>query len=308
MSRFASPLAAAVALLTWQARAESLNISVVREDGAESCPDAVHVRAAVMHYLSRPQHQEAGAIEVRMTPSGDGAFAATVRLRSATGQSMGVRQFSESTCDRLVKVVALSIALHLDPDAVATEAPPPPLKTPKTTIAPSGVPEKRLSTLSIGPVASFGLLPQTAVGMRLGADFEIVKRWNIRAGAFLLPENRTQDGRFLFGLSAFDAGLCGAIVRGDRGSVRACASGLVGELHAVVLKLEPTEPGGRLWIGANAEISGGVRIAGSLGAEATIGATVPILRQPFLIRGESTPVFQQQAFAPFARAAVTLSF
>ncbi len=309
MSRSAQLLLIAPLFLAQSAYAEALNISVLREEGAESCPDAVRIRATVMQHLSRATNVEEGAIEIRMASATDGTFEATVRLRSASGRSLGVRQFAESTCERLSKVVALSIALHLDPDAVAAQPAVPKkassLPRPQAREAKTSA---RSMALSLGPIASFGLLPEAAIGARLGADFAIIKPLNLRTGALLLTENRTQDDRFLFGLTAFDAGLCLTIIGGDRGSLRGCASALVGEIHAVVLTLQPTEAGGRLWIGANAEVSGNVRIVGPLGIEGTIGTTVPILRHPFLIRGDATPVFQQSSAAPFVRAAMTWSF
>src|SRR4029079_6724904 len=102
-------------------------LSWVRLAGAESCPDVRQLADAVSRRLGLTPFRESPTqfieAQIRRDPSGehaDGTWVAEVFLRDASGVSHGNRVFSSnaSTCTSLASVVALSIAIIIDPDVM----------------------------------------------------------------------------------------------------------------------------------------------------------------------------------------------
>jgi hypothetical protein len=112
-----------------------------------------------------------------------------------------------------------------------------------------------------------------------------------------LPEVRTSDGRFGFGLTTAWLGACLAPWRGARGGASLCGSLFLGAIHAVVYTLEPTRPGDQLWIGAALTPAAQLRLVGPLVAEIGTDIVLPFTRQVFTVGGEPNQVFQQSKVA-----------
>jgi hypothetical protein len=142
----------------------------------------------------------------------------------------------------------------------------------------------------------------------LVADVGVSRLVQITGEALWLPERRTLDNRFGFGLTALGLGTCLRFLERRRVDVAACASLWAGALHAVVYALTPTQPGDRPW--AAAELSPRLRVALAPHVHVEAGAHVfvPLIRQPFGVTGEPAPVFQESvvAFLPFVAAGAQL--
>jgi hypothetical protein len=135
-----------------------------------------------------------------------------------------------------------------------------------------------------------------------------VSRWLRFTGeALWMPEERTADGRFGFGLSAFGLGACLGLLARESVDLGACGSVWGGALHAVVYELTPTRPGDHAW--AAAALSPRLRITLArhhdaktgfhflLFADAGFHLFVPLVRRPFTITGEDAPAFQESSVA-----------
>ena len=129
------------------------------------------------------------------------------------------------------------------------------------------------------------------------------------------PEQRTADGRFAFGLTAGFAGVCfDALRAGTPGrsaaiSLATCVSVGIGEVHSVVFRLLPTEPGTRLWGSGAFDLL--VRLApwsGPLDIELGLGVMTPFVRHRFYVIGETSTVFQQPALVPMGKLQVGVHF
>jgi hypothetical protein len=138
----------------------------------------------------------------------------------------------------------------------------------------------------------------------IAASAGVTRLVQITGEALWMPERRTADDRFAFGLTAVGLGTCLRFVERPRFDVAACASLWAGALHAVVYDLTPTQPGDHPW--AAAELSPRLRVAVGphLHVEAGSHVFVPLVRQPFTVTGEAVPVFQEPtvAFLPFVAA------
>jgi hypothetical protein len=123
----------------------------------------------------------------------------------------------------------------------------------------------------------------------------------ITAEALWLPQQRTSDRRFAFGLAAFGAGTCVRFLERARVDLAGCGSVWVGALHAVVYEPAPTQPGDHPW--AAAAVTPRLRAAVGAHLLVEVGAHlfVPLVRQPFTVTGDVAPAFQEPpvAFLPF---------
>ncbi len=191
------------------------------------------------------------------------------------------------------------------PPAVAP--PPCPLERPCPPSAPAPASGSPGVAVAVRAVAAFGLLPGAAPGFALSTDVPLTRFVHGTAGAEYLPERRTSDGAFAFGMTAAWLGACVRPLDSSSASLSFCATGQAGGIHAVVFSLTPTRPGDQVWAGASVGGVLRVRLVGPLETEIGGEAVVPLTRYPFAVKGGST-VFQQDPVAGVAYAGAGMSF
>ena len=260
-----------------------------------------------------------------------------VYARDADGRLTGARDLANNAvdCTGLDAAVTLAVALVIDPaaalarpkDAVsvaraqAAEAlvrpPPPPPAPPEMRPAapcplPSPTPVPRPAVAPTVPprpspgdrviltgqvLVTAGLVPGAAPGFAISADVPVHAWLDVTTGAFFLPEARTASGDFGFGLTAAWAGVCAVPWRDSRVALSLCGDLEVGAIHAVVYAFEPTQPGDRVWSGAEGAARLRFRVLGPVVVVAGLGLVVPLTRQPFIVQGQANAVFQEYPVA-----------
>jgi hypothetical protein len=291
-------------------------LSWVRMAGAESCPDVRQIADDVTGRLGWNPFRESPNQFIEAQIRRDVSWVAEIFLRDASGASRGNRVFTSNapTCTSLASVVALSIAIIIDPDVMirgfsdeelwsAAGTPPPDARAPH---AARGV----LVLLGGG---GLGLLPRFAPGVGLAGEVRLAPRLALRVGGVFLPEVRTPepDSNFAFGLSAGWLGACFDGVQREAFALGACLAGMGGVLHAVVYYPEATRPGQRPLFAA----TGGLRLALRLSArvEAQLGGdgVLVLNRRQFSVEGRPPGmdvVWLQPAAATLFWAALGVRF
>ena len=196
----------------------------------------------------------------------------------------------------------------------AAPPPPPPAECPVERPCPraESVPEARSlpkATLGGRVLVASGLLPGAAAGFAVAAEVPLTRWIDVTTGAFFLPEERTSNSEFGFGLTAAWLGACAVPwrARAPRVTLSLCGDLGLGAIHSVVYAFLPTNPGDRVWAGATASGQLRVRIAGPVALEAGAALVVPLIRQPFVVQGEGTAVFQESSAAAVGFGGVGLS-
>lgn len=297
-------------------------LSVVRGEGAGSCPSGAEFERRVSTRLGRvPFTANAEqVIEATLTRREEG-WRASITLRDASGVVRGQRELEASgtDCAPLAEATTLALALTIDPDAAlappgTSEASPPEALAPPTSAAPPACPALACPRPSPCPACSAprpasslvmagalhgaltgGMLPGAAPGVELTVEAGS-SRVRGRLGLLYLPERSAEDPRFGFGLTTASAGACGAVSPLPALELALCADLQLGAIHAVVHELEPLEPGDQLWFAA--AMGPRLRLQGpaSVFVEIGVAAVVPILDRTFSVAGFDEPVFETSAF------------
>jgi hypothetical protein len=157
-------------------------------------------------------------------------------------------------------------------------------------------------------LAAAGVLPELAAGAALSVEGPSGRTFQGTGGVLYFPEVRTSaPADFAFGVTAGWLGGCGQPWRAERVALFLCAKLFIGAIHSVVYTLNPTQPGDRLWSGASVSSTAKFRIAGPFLAEIGAEVLVPLTRQPFMVRGESKPIFEEGSVDPVGFAGVGVS-
>jgi hypothetical protein len=302
-----------------------LRVSWVREEAARSCPDVRGVERAVRERLGRDPFADTAelAAEVLLDHDETG-FVARIQLRTSQGELQGERILrSDQSCTTLADAVALALALYIDPDAaLAPRASPQPpaapaashaerLTSPRQAPAPAPAapagPRGPRGSLSGAAALAHGLLPGIAVGARLEGELALGAGFRLLASGVFFPEQSTGGGDFAFGLGAGGLGGCYEVHVG-RVALAPCAALVAGELHSVVRNLEPTRPGGHLWLAASLLARLRVGLVSSVFAELGAGAWLPFTPERFRVMGRSQTVFSQSAAAPALALGIGTTF
>jgi hypothetical protein len=198
------------------------------------------------------------------------------------------------------------------PPAPPAPLPPPPPAPPPcpvqrscpAAVTPEGPPGSGGAVTLRGLVA-FGLLPTASPGFALSAEAPVYRGLRATSGVLYLPEQRTADGDFAFGLTAAWLGACARPWQASRTTLSVCASTLLGGIHAVVVSLEPVHPGERVWGGVSLDAALRVALVGPLIGEIAADLVIPFARYRF----EQAPrlVFQQSAAAGVGFVGVGMS-
>jgi hypothetical protein len=305
---------------------ETFRFVWVRAENADGCPSDVEMAKAVTQRLGWPALSERGPRSIEGVVQHDGdVWEVRIYLRDANGTLEGSRTLraQSPTCTPVEQAASLAIALTIDSDAalpapVATSLPPalpestPPAPTPAPTPPPADAPRTPRASHPVTPVphtagwaavafrgvASAGLLPSVAPGVALAAELPVHAFVHATGGLLYLPEQRTSDARFAFGMTAAWLGGCLLPVDLSRAKLSLCAKAEGGAIHAVDLALAPLQPGDRAWVAGSVEGVMRLRLAGPLLAEIGGDFVVPFTRDRFVLEPQpATTVFQQGAIA-----------
>lgn len=189
--------------------------------------------------------------------------------------------------------VAPPLAKPAEPGAATPAIALPPVSPPRSPPPTPPTPAPLSGVAAFRAVVAAGLLPKLAPGLSFVGEVPVHRFLRLAGGLLYLPEQRTSDGGFAFGLTAAWLGACARPLDVPRASVSSCASAQVGAVHSVVLALEPLNPGDRFWIAASAEGALHLRIVGPVEAEVGIDLIVPFTRERFAVLERPGVVFQQ---------------
>lgn len=307
---------------------EPVRFSWVRGEGAEGCADQQRIAEQVSARLGKsPFSADAPRSIEAVVSRAEHGYRAVIFVRGDGAGPVGTREIGSEAvgCGSIEAASVLAIALAIDPDAALRPpeptprpAPPAPLPAPAAPLpapplpapfvmAPRPIapprtpvaPRDRLgfSGLALRVGAGFGLLPQITPGVALAGHVSLGSRVDLTAEALWMPEARTDDARFAFGLTALSLGACFVPVRADSVDLAACAALWGGALHAVVFDLEPASPGDYPWVAASAAPRLRVRLGPHVHLEAGAHLLFPITRPPFTVSGWKDPVFRQSPLA-----------
>ena len=265
-------------------------LSVMREDGAESCPDTETLRARVERLRGHQPTGEPSAYRVRFTHRG-GVYRATIQV----GSGSGARELRDRgvTCASLEQATAVTLALLLDSDAhelppekSEPPAPPaPPLPKPPEPNPP--VSDRRRSStnlsLALGGAAVFGLV-QPAVPAALGELGIGVNRFRTSIGVLWMPE-QTLDfgpGEIRETLLSGVARTCLTAVRSDSARFDLCSGIYAGLLKVHAERYTSNASADKAWLAVPLELS--LATASSpVGVEVGVSALLPLRRNDFSI-------------------------
>jgi hypothetical protein len=265
-----------------------VHLSWVRGDGAGSCPDAAAIEAEVTERLggdpfARTPTQFIEAI-VTQKPAG---FEVAIAMRASDGKLMGNRALTSSPgdCRSIATAAALTIAILIDPDALArAPAPKPPPLAPPVATGPR-LPAGRITAIGS---AGWGLVPGVAPGAGLAATIDVAQPIAIGLATVFYPESHTAapDDNFAFGLTYAELVGCYApLPPTATPRLEICAGATAGVLHAVVFAGTPTAPGQR-WTFAAAQLTRVIiPIYQGLIAEIGLEVTKPLPRRAFFVEG-----------------------
>jgi hypothetical protein len=326
VQRLVSPLLAAALLGAAgpATAADPVRFAWVRGDGADACASQQTIADRVAARLGQSPFSAGAARSIEATVSrAEHGFRVALYVRDREGRLLGAREIpSEDTdCGPIEAASVLAIALAIDPEGALgpPPAPAPPLPSPPRIEPPPPLPAAPaappappaplpLSGLALRGGVGLGLLPGASPALSLAGEVALSGPASLTASALWMPEARTDDGRFGFGLAAFSLGACVALTRSPVADLGACASVWAGALHAVVYDLRPATPGDYAWAAASLTPRVRFHVAGRVHAEVGAHLFVPFTRPPFEVSGWKDPVFRQSPLAALPFAALGAHF
>ena len=266
-------------------------LSVSREEGAESCPDAEALTLHVERVRGQQATGASSAYRVRFSYRG-GVFRAAIQV----GEGAGTRVLSDrgATCAALEQATAVTLALLLDSDSrepletAPAEPPPPPpeaLFEPEPEPEPEREPTARAVslTLSLGG-AGFAGVVQPIVPVAVGELGIGVQRFRTNIGVLWMPW-RTLD----FGPGVLDetlisgvARMCLSAWRGVALRVDLCSGIYAGLLEVQARGYTRNDVVEKTWLAVPLEVALATT-TGPIGLEAGASALLPLRRNDFSI-------------------------
>lgn len=300
------------------ARGDEASERTLRVDylAAPTCPDErTFVELARQRVRDWPEPSDQPSLVARVRARKvERGFEGRLVLEDSAGTSLGVREIHENDCEDVVLALALFLGVALEADAAeasrAKRAVPAEPVVPPSTAAPRAVrpkpprsenaSEKSLEGYVTGGVHGVsGRTPNVAAGLALGIEARVPKAARVVPSFGLAvdvaPYSTTDRGRghVAFGWGALVATGCvsfehfRALDREGQWEPWACARAEGGGLWAASSGYEKNESATKPWLAAGADAGVALwitpRVAFTLGG----GATVPILRQSFVLSGIS---------------------
>ena len=266
-----------------------VHLSWVRGDGAGICPDAGAIEAEVSERLGSNPFARAPTqfIEAIVTQKPAG-FEVSIAMRASDGTLLGNRSLTSSPgdCRSIATAAALTIAILIDPDALARAPAPKPTVAPTPQVAAGPrLPGGRVTAIG---GAGWGLVPGVAAGAGLAVTVDVARPIAVGLLALFYPESRTAapDDGFGFGLTYAELVGCWVPLAPETAlRLEVCAGATAGVLHAVVFSGTPTEPGQRWTFGAAQLTRVIIPIYQGLVAEIGLEVTKPLPRRAFFVEG-----------------------
>jgi hypothetical protein len=296
----------------------------VRSPDALTCGDAGRVQADVVRRLGKNPFREPSQLFIEASVSRpDGAFVAELEMRDDSGASLGSRRVvsDAASCASLVSAAGLAIALMIDPDAVAAPqpplrpepAPPPPPRTsPARDVPPSPrhQPELTFFAAALGAVR---VLPQAALGARLGAEQRLPWSWRVELSLSFLPEARRElHGVDVgFGLTYGALGLCYEPLAAARISLAACGLAELGAMNVTAYEPARSREGQLLWSSAGLGLRAAWVLVGPLLLRVGVEGSVPLERREYAVMhppAAEAVLFRDPGFAATLHAGLALQF
>ncbi len=301
-----------------------VRLSWVRGPSATDCPDAATIEADTVRRLGHDPFARRAVhfIEAVVTREVE-SYRVTILMRDGEGKLLGSRVLTSgaSDCRPLATAAALTIAILIDPEALARtsdEAParaparlaPPPPGTGEAS--PQGHKARWAGRAMATGLVGWGYLPEAAFGAALATTVELGRYGAVGSVIGVFPEQRStiNGGDFAFGLSF--AQLMGCVARpGTIVRWELCGGGVLSALHVVVYAPLPEDPGQKWSVGATETIRSIVKLIGTAVLEVGVSATEAWPRRAFFIAGRPTgmdTVFVQPAIALAAWIGVGLGW
>ncbi|MEZ4407525.1 MAG: hypothetical protein R3A52_13770 [Polyangiales bacterium] len=300
-------VAVSLALLPAVARADpptTVRFSWVRGDGADACPDERRVRDDVERRLGRdPFSDDATRSIEALVERVDEHWRATIRVRDASGATVGERALTrdDARCDAVVDASALAVALAIDPDA-PTDPPPPapasPRRRPRRSrpAPPAPFTGPWISVALRGAVTA-GLTPSVVPSAGLSASVDLSPRWGMRVALDHALAVSADDPRFAFGFTRASIEGCARPWLSTRVDLAACA-GVAGALtQAVVRNGSSLDAGESPWIGLATSLAFTVRPTPRWFVSLRVDGAAAVSRGRFNLLPTAGAIYAQPAVA-----------
>lgn len=281
--------------------ASQVTLSVVREEGAESCPDTEVLTEHVARLRGQQATGASSAYRVTFSRK-DGVFRAAIRMGSTGG--MRVLRDRGQTCASLEQATALTLALLLDSDAHELEvedhpqesepaeerAPPalPPTLNLDRPIPPPKKPDTVRIALSFGGAGLFGVV-QTAAPVALADVALFVNRFHTSLGALWMPRQKLDlgPGQLRETLFAGAARTCYAPLSARELRLDLCTGVYVGMLRVEARGYTRNDSVQRAWLAIPVEFSFSTSST-PVGVELGASALFPLRQSDFSIDNVGT--------------------
>ena len=319
-------------------RPATFRLSWVRGPGTEECPSAQQLGAAVSARLGRDPFSNEAAQDIEGSVSRvHDDWQAHLSVLGPEGAVLGSRELEAhgADCSSLADAVTLAVVLTIDPDASLDAPARRPSETSRpnneaapATVAPSPIPvppatlrtnpnqeapqqasrpEQRGMAIASRAVVQSGILPAVSFGAELGAELPLTSALRLSVALSYLPEVRTADRRFGFGISAGGFGICYAPLERAGTMLALCGEVEAGAIHVVVYDPVPTKPGEHFWLSGRFGPRLALQIVRPVELELGAYAVFPVIRDQFAITGVGEPVFQTSPVSLLASAGLSLS-
>lgn len=280
------------------------------------------MQADVVRRLGKNPFREPSQVFVEASVSGhSGAFTAQLVLLDAGGGALGSRQVSSDAagCASLVSAAGLAIALMIEPEAATVPQPAPspsPVSAapaPASVAPPPAVQAPPQLTFFAAGIAAARVLPQAALGARVGAELRLLGAWRSELSLSFLPERR-QDLHGIdtgFGLTYGSLGLCYEALSAARVTLAACALVQLGAMNATAYEPARSRDGQLAWSAGAVGLRAGWVLAEPLLLRVGVEGSLPLVRREYAVAGPSgsaLPVFRDPAFAATLHAGLALRF
>lgn len=287
------PCALVALLVTSRASADpaasrcGIDVTWVRDDGAEACPDAESFQRSLRGGVAGASVHSPATLRIDAVVSrSHDAWAARLVVRDLSGGVVGVRDISDASpsCAPIVEAVQVAIALlHCEDRAPSPEAHPAPPPT-----------SRRPLVATVSAVGAWGALPSLAPGLSVDVTVGLWSRLRWSAGVTgLLPTTHTRGAATLsLSLVAAQVGLGVALVRADRFDLEARASVQAGAMVSSVEGAPPIGDEARLWLSALAGVRARVALTARLSLAFDLAAWVPVTRYAFVDAAAAPPYLE----------------
>ena len=311
--RWLQSAAIAVALLASADRARAAptaRVAWARLDDAGSCADGRAIERSVARRLGRdpfvandaPTVVAEGA--VRRTSA---RWQVDLAFRDAAGHPSGERHLTstDASCSAVTEATVLALALAIDPEAALR---PPSALDASTPDATPGAPTASATAVvpatarDLAPrveasgVVTAGVLPSVSAGAAIGFSVGLTPAWRVGLRGVVLPEARTDEGAFGFGISSAVVSTELRLLHVGVLSLGATAGAWGGVFHTYVHPfpgLAAVAPGDYAWAAIDGGAVATVELLPRFDLAFAARGLIPLTRTRALVRGDARPAFEE---------------